>query len=727
VYIVDKNGALLPPGRTGEIVVGGKGVAQGYLHRDELTREKFINSPFCQGERAYLTGDLGRWTTGGDIEFLGRKDNQVKIRGYRIEPGEIESRLLLYSGIKTVAVIVQVVDGDPQLIAFFTAATKISNAVLREYLQQCIPAHMVPAYFMQLDMLLLTPNGKTDKKALQQMRIKEDEEANYIGPRNSIENKLINIWRQLLGREKIGIQQNFFAIGGHSLKAVQMLSAIAKDLEVRLHIRDLFDHPTVELLAKKIATSDKASFHALEALPVQPDYETSHAQKRLWLLAQMQDSQLSYNMSAAYRFSGNFRRDVFENVFFSLLERHESLRTVFENVEGDIRQKILRPEESGFNIRFIDIMNDPDKQVAEQQLIRKEINDPFDLAKGPLVRVTLIRKEENEYVFLFTMHHIISDAWSLEVLLKEVLLVYEAYSQDRPTPLLPLRIQYKEYASWHNKLVKGDKFSLHKKYWLEEFEGTIPVLALPEDFIRPKIKTNRGEDIGFIITGEQTAGLKAVARENEATLFIVLLAIVQALLHRYSGQEDIITGSPIAGRDHAELENQIGLFLNNISIRSRFKGVDRFSDLLSQVKDKCLLAYEHQAYPFDLLISDLNVRRDLSRSPLFDVVVVLQNAQFESVGEKEMKDVQVMKFDSGFRTSTIDIRIVFTELQDYITCVIEYNTDIFKKETIVTFFNNLSLLINGVNADVNTRIIDLVPADKTENHITANLTTSFNF
>lgn len=693
-------GQLSPIGIVGEICVGGDGLARGYLNRPELTREKFISNPFVEGERLYKTGDLGRWLSNGSIEFIGRKDDQVKIRGFRIELGEVETALENYQGIHAAVVLaVADQDGERSLVAYVTGDVVLNATDVRSYLVQFLPAYMIPAYFMQLDEFPLTVNGKVDKKHLPSIaEMGMFSGVEYVEARNETESKLVLIWSDILGitKEKISVKDNFFEIGGHSLKATRMVSRINKEFEVKITLKELFALPVLEMLAQLIQETAKTSFIAIPPAEHQPSYVMSSSQRRLWVLSQLEEGSSAYNMPGVYIFEGELNQRALELSFNSLLERHEILRTVFREDEfGEIRQFILPIERVGFF--YEDLRDRANQEENIWNRVQEASSTSFDLAVGPLVRADLYRVEENKWVFIYVMHHIISDGWSMGILIKELLLLYNANKKGEINSLLPLNIQYKDYAEWQQKQLSDESFLVHKNYWLKQFKGELPVLELPADHSRPAVKTYNGNTVNQWLDRELTAGLQKISQEHGATLFMGLLALVNTLLYRYTGQEDIIIGSPIAGREHADLEEQIGFYVNTLALRSRFKGTDNFKDILGHVKQITLDAYEHQIYPFDDLVELLELQYDMSRNTLFDVMVELQTNEIKGTKEPQLENLAISAYKGkGGQSSKFELTFGFVEANDELQIIIEYNTDLFEEVTIRRLIHHLEHLLRAV-------------------------------
>ncbi|HJT74451.1 MAG TPA: amino acid adenylation domain-containing protein, partial [Chitinophaga sp.] len=648
--------------------------------------------------RMYKTGDLGRLLPDGTLEFIGRRDNQVKIRGYRIELGEIESALLRYPEMEAVVVnAYEEPSREKVLVAYLVNKQSLNAETLRSYLGDKLPPYMIPSCFMQLDELPLNANGKVDRKQLPAPG--KDSLSNgvaYVAPKNETEEALADIWQDILGKEQVGIKDNFFEAGGHSLKVTRLSSQIHKRFNVKLALKELFTRPVLEEQAMLIRQAQRTSFTAIPVAPEQRCYELSSSQRRLWVLSQFENGNIAYNMPGAFIFEGELDSYALASSFEWLIARHEILRTVFrEDEQGNVKQFILSPEKVPFHITTVDLR----KKGKINELMQQDFTQPFDLAAGPLLRASLYRVADNKWILTYVMHHIISDGWSMNVLMKELLMLYNTSTGNGENILLPLRIQYKDYATWQQQQ-GGELVREHKEYWLKQFAGWLPVLELPADKPRPAIQTYKGGLVQRKISASASAGLKALTRQQDSTLFMGLLAAVNVLLYRYTGQDDIIIGSPIAGREHADLEDQIGLYLNTLALRTSFDGNDSYYKLLENVKQVALEAYEHQLYPFDDLVDELKLRRDMSRNALFDVMVTLHNTRTHDTNAQRLHGLSIAKYEwSSTPISKFDLSFDFVEAGEEIQVSIEYNSDLFEKETVSRMAGHLEQLLQTIIAD----------------------------
>ncbi len=691
-YIVDSNVRLQPIGVAGELCLGGAGLARGYLNRPELTAEKFVNNPFEPGTKMYKTGDLARWLPDGNIEFCGRIDHQVKIRGYRIEIGEIESKLLSHEAVKETVVIAKDDDsGNKYLCAYIVMDYMLTIAELREHLLRNLPDYMIPSYFIQIEKLPLTSNVKVDRKALFELDYNISTQVEYEAPRNSTEEKLVEIWREILGVEKIGINDNFFELGGHSLKATSLASKLHKALNVEVPLRDILTIPTIKGISEYIKGSKESIYASIETVGEKDYYDMSSAQKRIYTLQQLEHNNISYNMSRVLELEGDLDIERLKGAFDKLIQRHETLRTSFEVVEDVFVQKV--ENEIEFEIEQYKVESEEKIKDIVKSFIRA-----FDLSKAPLMRVGLVKVHPSKYILMFDMHHIISDGVSTGILVEEFSRIYAG------NELKPLRIQYKDFSEWQNKLFKSEKIKAQEEYWLKQFEGEIPVLNLTTDYQRPSVQSFEGDTIQFEINKELTKRLRQIVKATGSTMYMVLLSTFNILLSKYSGQEDIVVGSPIAGRPHADLENIMGMFVSTLAMRNYPSGEKTYKEFLREVKENALGAYENQDYQFEELVEKLNVARDFSRNPVFDVMFVLQNMD---MGELEIDSIKIKSYKSENMISKFDISMNAVELDNSISIDIQYCTKLFNKVTIERIFNHLQKIIRVVTENIDTKLSEV--------------------
>ena len=697
LYVLDPHLAVQPSGVAGELYIAGAGVARGYLNRPALTEERFPEDPFYPGERMYKTGDVARWLPDGNIEFLGRLDDQVKIRGYRIEPGEIEAALRSVEGVREAAVTVRTGSGEPELCAYIEG---LQRNEVRAQLERLLPGYMVPAYMIEMKQWPVTPSGKLDRNALPAPGVAADAET-YTAPRNVTEMKLSQLWEDVLKNGPVGIHDNFFDRGGHSLKATALVSRITKEFDVQVPLKDVFAHPTVEGLAAVIREGTDSPYEAIKPAEKQETYPVSSAQKRIYVLQQLEDGGTGYNMPAVLELEGKLNPERMGRAFKELIKRHESLRTSFEqDAGGDPVQRIH--DEVPFTLQTT-VLGARTEQEAAAAFIK-----PFDLSQAPLFRAQIVKVSDERHLLLVDMHHIISDGVSVNILIREFGELYN----NRKLPAL--RIQYKDYAVWQEGFKTGDAYKTQEVYWLKQLEGELPVLDLPADHARPPVRSFAGDKVSFTLDQEVASGLHKLARENGSTLYMVLLAAYTAFLSRLSGQEDIIVGSPIAGRPHKDLEPILGMFVNTLALRTRPEGGKPFVQYLQEVRETALEAFEHQDYPFEELVDKLELTRDMSRNPLFDVMFVLQNMDQESLELNEL--CLKPAAHNGHQTSKFDLTLYTQEQpRGLLTFQMEFSTDLYKKKTIEKwlqyFINMLLSIIKDNKAALGT--INILNEDET--------------
>ena len=693
IYLLNEKDKKAAVYGIGELVYKSGYLADGYWNKMDKTEEVFAKDPLTGEGRVYRSGDLGRMLPDGCIEYIGRKDFQVKIRGYRVEPEEIEAIFDKIEGIrKSVITLILGSDGDHYLAAYYLTKNEspIDITELRRILQQKLPDYMIPSYFIQLEKLPLTPNGKIDRNALPEPDANKNTGVEYQAPVNETERKLVEIWREVLGVEKIGINDNFFSLGGHSLKATAIVSKIHQELAVEIPLRGIFQSPTIKELAKEIKETEKSIFYSIQATVEAEYYPVSSAQKRMYVLNMLEDGSTGYNIPGAVTIEGILDREKLEGVFRLLLERHETLRTSFERVDGEPLQKVHQNVD--FQVNYLETEEEKVKDLV------KEFVKPFDLSKAPLLRVTLMKIAAEKHVLLYDMHHIISDGSSMAILMKEFAALYNG--QELP----PLRIQYKDFSIWQNEIFKSGKIKKQEEYWLDTLAGEVPVLNMPTDYPRPSAQSFEGDSIFFGVNLKLMEKLNSLAAESGSTLYMVLLSAYNILLSKYTGQEDIMIGFPIAGRPHADLQNLIGMFVNTLVMRNFPAGNKTFMAFLTEVKENSLKAYENQDYQFEELVEKLNLQRDISRNPLFDTMFVLQNINVE---EMKLSGLRFISYDHENKTSKFDIAIFSEQFAEGIGFRLEYCTKLFKKETIERFATHFLNILEDITINSEKRLFEI--------------------
>ncbi|HKX31469.1 MAG TPA: amino acid adenylation domain-containing protein [Blastocatellia bacterium] len=710
-YVLDDRMEPVPPGVVGELYVGGGGVARGYLGREDLTAERFVPAGHDRerGERMYRTGDLARYLGDGDLQYLGRRDHQVKIRGFRIELGEIESVLLHHEAVREAVVIVREgAGGDRSLAAFLTetGGRTLTTGELRTYLKQRLPDYMVPATFVTMEKLPQTPNGKLDRQAL---RIPEEArgegQAVEAGPRTPVEEILIGFFEEVLRLGPIGVGDNFFEIGGHSLLATQIISRIRSVFGIEIGVRSIFEEPTVEGLARRIDEIMKdeqvRQVPPLVRRPREGRLPLSFAQQRLWFVEQLDPGSAVYNCPAAVRLKGRLDLAVLESVFNEIVKRHEVLRTRIEVVDRIPVQVIEEWEDRSLSITDLTGWAPAERETEMRRIAGEEARTGFDLKRGPLLRVKVIKLVgEDEHVVLFNMHHIVSDGWSMGVLVREVCALYESMSEGHGSPLPAPELQYGDYAVWQRQYLTGEVLARETGYWKEKLRDA-EMLQLPADYSRPAAPSHRGGWERIEIGRGLSEGLAKLGRPEGATLYMVLMAAFKMILMRYSGQIDLSVGTAIANRTRRELEGVIGFFVNTLVMRTDLGGNPTFRELVRREREVALEAYAHQEVPFEKLVEEINPERNLSRSPLFQVKLVLENTGRERL---KINGLQVEGIKEETCAAKFDLLMMLTQSEEGIVGRLEYSQDLFQGETVRRMARHYVQALNEVALDADQRI-----------------------
>ncbi|NOQ70383.1 MAG: amino acid adenylation domain-containing protein [Crocinitomix sp.] len=709
LYILNDNLQLLPLGVEGEIYLSGESVAKGYYMQPKLTTKKFIDNPFLAGAKMYKTGDIGKWSSSGQVEFIGRIDDQVKVRGYRIELGEIEYQLEQIPQIKQAVVIIKNIRDESEIIAYYQLSKQLQKSEIKAQLLEKLPEYMLPSAFIELPEIPMNANGKVDKKQLPDLVLNET--AKVVLPKSKKQKQLLALWEQVLHVNSFGINANFFDLGGHSLKATQLKSLVANTFSKELTLNEIFQFPTVleqsELLDKK----GKISKSKIEPVASAQDnaYPVSFAQERLWILNNFKDVSKAYHMPVAFEIKGDLNIVTLEKAINMTVEKHESLRTVFKEIDGVPMQIIL-----SFDERYIKITEHTlDKSTSLQEEVLNNWAKPFDLEKGPLVAVSLW-KQENRTILSFNMHHIISDGWSLGVLFKDVIKAYASLAANQASELIPLKVQYKDFAIWQREEMTDEVLANQLSYWKDEvFADGVQMLELPYDRPRPALKTYNGNAIKHVFSKTITAALNKQASENGTSLFMGLLAHVNVLMKKLANSDDITIGIPVLGRESIQLQQQIGFFVNTLPIRTLLKGEQSFKDLLHAQREQLLKAFDHQHFPFDKLVEELQPKRDLSRSPLFDVMVTLQNFDQVDIDAIDLDEsIHFSKLNLSGSYTKYDLTFSFVEEEGALKLEFEYNTDLFDESTIRRMVKQLSLILETTCENHEVAIKDISVLDK---------------
>lgn len=691
-YILDQE-KMCGIGIPGELCLAGAGVSSGYLNNEELTKQKFIKNPFGTGQ-LYRSGDLARWMPDGNLEYLGRIDEQVKIRGFRIELLEIQQVLRSQQGIKDAVVAIKPdQNNDPCLCAYIVSDGEPDFETIRANMKKDLPDYMIPAFFRQVPVIILNVNGKVDLSALPEMEWKSAKQ--YTAPETKIQSEITAIYQEILGLEQIGIHDNFFELGGHSLRALKVLNRIEERTGVRIALREIFNNTTPAQLGILVEKGRGSIYQCIPVTEKKPYYKMSSAQKRLFMIHCLEPLSLAYNMPGSIEFSGDFQIGRVREVFTKLVARHEAFRTSFGMIEGEFVQQIADHviAEVGYQ------EEDRPKEELYQEFIQ-----PFDLGKAPLIRMCIVHTKEDNYQLFIDMHHIISDGISSDIITSEFIQLYEGNEPE------PLRVQYKDYSEW----MLTQDFSKQRKFWTEQFADEIPVLDFPADFTRPKVQSYKGNIVFGQFDAKTHDKITLLAKQSGATEYMVLLAGFMVLLSKYSRQQDIVVGSVISGRIHEDTEKMVGMFVNTLAMRGKPEGDKKGIQFLEEIKNHCLAAYENEAYPFEELLEQLVVKRDVSRNPLFDVMFIMQNTENE---EFELSGLEAGGEIAQTQTlSKFDMTMSIIEVPKGYQISLEYCADLFKQDTMERLINHYIVLMDEMASDPDKTLDQYQIADDQEKH-----------
>ncbi|MCA1579773.1 MAG: amino acid adenylation domain-containing protein, partial [Acidobacteria bacterium] len=704
--LYDAEQQLVPVGVAGELYIGGASVSRGYLQSAELTREKFVE---VEGERWYRSGDLGRRLADGSIAFVGRADGQVKVRGYRIEVGEVEAALESAAGVQAAAVALKPDGrGEGPLVGYVVLeqGAEFNQGELRRQVAERLPEYMVPVVLVELKELPLTALAKVDRKALPEIDSSslESHQA-YAEPRTPVEEMLVHIWATTLKLERVGAHDNFFELGGDSLLATQLIARVRETLQVEVALRELFEQPTVAGFAECVEAALRAdagvSAPPLRRVERREQIALSFAQQRLWFIEQLRAGSPLYNMPHAVRMLGQLNVNVLERTVSEIVRRHEILRTTFKVTGGQPMQVVHPPVPVKLAVIDLSAMDQADREVKARQLITQDSTQPFDLNHGPLLRVGVIKLAEDEHITFFTTHHIISDGWSVNLLIREVVALYTAFNNDEPSPLPELPIQYADFSHWQREWLQGEVLAQQVAYWREQLAGAPAVLELPLDHPRPAVQSHRGARQPFTLPDGLKLRLEELSRREGVTLFMTLLGAWQTLLMRYSGQQDIIVGIPVANRQYKDTEPLIGFFVNMLALRTDLSGDLSFRGLLKRVREVALGAYAHQDLPFEKLVEELQPVRSMSHTPFFQVIFGLETLE---AGGLQLPDLELSLIEQHTGTAIFDLSLGMAETSAGLGGVLEYNTDIFERETIERITVHYQHLLEAMVADPEQRV-----------------------
>ncbi|MCR8984752.1 amino acid adenylation domain-containing protein [Brevibacillus laterosporus] len=675
-YVVDRYDQLVPIGVSGELCIAGPGLAKGYVNQPELTSERFVSNLFGPGSM-YRTGDLVKWLPNGHIEYLARVDNQMKIRGYRIEPSEIEAKILSFSKIKEAAVI-DFTDntGEKNLCAYYVQEQPFDVTELREYLSRHLPDYMIPVCFIIMDTLPLTMNGKLDRKALPKPTADSFTSREYTPPATQLEEQLVEIWQEVLGDTKLGVTDHFFEKGGHSLKAALMIGQVQKRLQIKVPISVIFQAPTIQEFAKQLEAIETGNCLSIQKSNEKTHYPVTPAQRRLYLLQELEAGSITYNLPSAYVLKDKLDAKKLEQALVKLTERHEMLRTSFDFRDGQPIQRVHPDVKIPLTIELVE-KNEWNQQI--QSFIR-----PFHLFKAPLMRVGLFRTKSEEDLLVFDIHHIIADGLSLQILMQDLFFLYHEEEMVIPD------IQFTDFAVWYEGFLQSDDMKKQEDYWLKQYLDEIPILQLPTDYPRVAVQSFAGDRISFEISKSDRQLIEKLAKETGTTTYMVMLALYNILLAKYTGDERIIVGTPVSRRHHLELQKVIGMFVNTLAIKNEPAGNKTFYDFLNEVKESVLQAYENQDYPFESLIDQLQINRDLSRNPLFDTMLVMQSIDDQRL---QKGTYGVTPYDFDFQVAKFDITMFVSEWNQDLSVTMEYCTELFKRESVERMYKHFLTIL----------------------------------
>ena len=723
-YILDSHLQPVLVGVHGELYIGGDGLTPGYLNHPELTAERFVRNPFSDqpGSRLYRTGDLARFRNDGDIEFLGRVDNQLKVRGYRVELGEIEAILNQHVAVKECVVVARERESseEKELVGYIVpnqdSVASVSN--LRSLLRQKLPDYMIPSVFVFLNALPLTPNGKVDRSKLPPPGYSRPSlDQGFVEPRSEIEELVAQVWREVLKLDKIGVYDNFFELGGHSLLATRAVVRLRNNFNVDLPLRKLFELPTVAVLAEyvdflrrnQIGVTVPPIVHASREQPI----PLSFSQRRLWFLHKLDRDLTAYNMAAIFHLKGRLNITALEFGLNEMITRHEVLRTRITERDGCPFQEVVPSARLMLPIIDLSLLSEDLAAAEVQHLSSSDASQTYDIENPSLMRAKVLRLNDERYVLIFNFHHMIFDGTSIAVFYQELAQQYEAFQEGRALLLPPLPVQYADYAIWQSECLQVGVLKPQLEYWKRQLGAGFSPVDLPTDFERPPVQSFRGARLSKVLSDDLTRSLKGLNRQEDVTLFMVLLAAWNVLLSRYSGHEDIVVGSTIAGRNQSQIENLIGLFVNTLVLRTDLSGNPTFRQLLTRVKEMCLQAYTHQDLPFEKLVEELQPERDLSRNPLFNVMFIFQNTESPQL---HIPGLVANRDQSYGASAKFDLLVSVSEQNQKLVAMVEYSTDLFTESTIDRMIGHFIVLLRGIVADPDQRISNLPLLPESERH-----------
>ena len=708
--VLDDHLNLVPAGVPGELCIGGIGLARGYLGRAGLTAERFIADPLGEaGARLYRTGDRVRWNADGVLEYLGRLDQQVKLRGFRVEPEEIEARLLALDGIAQAVVLVR----NATLIGYYTASRALDEQDVKAALAAELPEYMVPAQLMRLDAMPLSPSGKLDRRALPEPVWQSRE---HIEPETPLQQQIAAIWREVLGLPQIGLRDDFFALGGHSLLATQIISRTRQACDVELPLRTLFEASELGAFAEQVgliqASGQRNQQTAIAKVDRSQPVPLSYSQQRMWFLWQMEPDSPAYNVGGMARLRGVLDVGRFEAALQALIMRHETLRTTFPSVDGVAYQKVSPQTGVRMDWQDISALNETEREQRLQQLADHEAHTPFNLETGPLLRACLVKAGEQEHYLVLTLHHIVTEGWAMDIFARELSALYEAFIDERLSPLSPLPVQYLDYSVWQRQWLESGERQRQLDYWTAQLGTEHPLLELPGDRPRPPVQSHQGELYRFDLSDALAARVRAFNAERGLTLFMTMTATLAVLLYRYSGQTDLRIGAPVANRIRPESEGLIGAFLNTQVLRCQLNGQMNVGELFEQVRHTVIEGQSHQDLPFDHLVEALQPPRSAAYNPLFQVMCNVQRWEFQQ--SRQLAGMTVEYLANDARATKFDLNLEVTDLDHRLGCCLTYSTDLFDEPRIARMAEHWRNLLEALIADPDQRLSELPLLTATE-------------
>ena len=689
-YILDGHQNPVPIGVPGELYIGGKGVARGYINKPGLNQERFIDNPFIPGQKLYRTGDLTRWYPLGEIEFLGRIDKQVKIRGYRIELGEIENRLMQIPGITACAVADREDAAGRKFLCAYLCGDSPKKSEIKAQLVRDLPGYMIPSYFVTIETLPFSSSGKVDRSRLPDPLTDQDAmQENFVAPVTETEQSLARIWSHVLNVQKIGRNDSFFDIGGDSLSIVSVMAKVMQEFHVDILLEDVYRSPYLKDFAAMINEAEQCAYRPILPAPSAPDYPVASAQQRMWLLQQTQPDAVAYNIPITFKLNGDLDLQQLRRAFDQLIQRHDALRTSFVFRDGKLRQRIHK--KAAFELQYL--------QCAPNQLrsTLKGLLRPFNMESAPLMRAALIETGKGHYVLFVDMHHSISDKRSIEVLFRDLAVFYAG---DTPAEK---KIEYKDYAVWQQEFFESEKIALQRDYWKDVFSDELPLLNLHTDRPRPAAQQFKGARVRFKVDRKTTQKLRDFSQRQGATLFMMVLAVYNVLLSKYTGQEDIIVGTPVSGRPRQEVQDIVGVFINTLPLRNYPRADMSFSQFFEELCKNSVAAFAHADYPLERMVADLALQRDVSRNPLFDTMLV----QAKGTLEPRMGDIRSTHYPFDPKIAKLDLTLEVYEEKNSLHCEFEYNVKLFRRSTIKRMSVHLCRLFDLLADEPETRLSDV--------------------